>query len=133
MSATTTTFAIPTSDIQAKPEFFTEITHTLYDNTKIIRHDATGNYFITGIVKDYNEKKKIEYETLRSKMPSLRAELEKAKASGDDDDIAIAEAQLKDIELLEEPSTMEIKNWLKNKIEFLKANKHNQITLNVGR
>ncbi len=115
MSANATIFAIPTSDIQAKPEFFTEITHTLYGNTKIIRHDATGNYFITGIIKNYNEEKKAEYEALLSKLPNLRAELEKAKASGDEDDIAIAEAQLKDIEMLEAPSIMEIKNWLKNK------------------
>ncbi len=115
MSANATTFKIPTSDIQAKPEFFTEITHTLYGNTKISRHDATGNYFITGIVKNYNEEKKAEYETLRSKLPSLRENLEKAKASGDDDDIAIAEAQLKDIESLKEPTEIKIKAWLQNK------------------
>ncbi len=113
MSATTTTFAIPTSDIQAKPEHFTSITHTLYGNTKISRHDATGNYFITGIVKNYNEEKKADYENLRSKLPSLRAELEKAKASGIDDDIAIAEAQLKDIESLKKPKEVEIHQWLR--------------------
>ncbi len=115
MSTTATTFTIPTSDIQAKPEHFTTITHTLYGNTKISRHDATGNYFITGIVKNYNEEKKAEYETLRSKLPSLRENLEKAKSSGNDDDIAIAEAQLKDIEILQVPSKVEISNWLKNK------------------
>jgi hypothetical protein len=115
MSATATTFTIPTSDIQAKPEHFTTITHTLYGNTKIFRHDATGNYFITGIVKNYNEEKKAEYEALRSKLPSLREKLEKAKASVDDDDVAIAEAQLKDIEILQVPSKVEIFNWLKNK------------------
>ncbi len=114
MSTNTTAFSIPTSDIQAKPEFFTEITHTLYGNTKIMRHDATDNYFITGIVKNYNEDKKAEYEALRSKLPNLRAELEKAKASGDDDDIAIAEAQLKDIESLKEPTEIKIKAWLQN-------------------
>ncbi len=113
MSATATTFAIPTSDIQAKPEHFTTITHTLYGNTKISRHDATGNYFITGIVKNYNEEKKAEYETLRSKLPSLRENLEKAKASGNDDDIAIAEAQLKDIESLKVPKEVEIYQWLR--------------------
>ncbi len=115
MSANATTFKIPTSDIQAKPEHFTTITHTLYGNTKISRHDATGNYFITGIVKNYNEEKKAEYETLRSKLPSLRENLEKAKASGADDDIAIAEAQLKDIESLKEPKEVYIAHWLENK------------------
>ncbi len=115
MSTNAAAFFIPTSDIQAKPEFFTEITHTLYGNTKISRHDATGNYFITGIVKNYNEDKKAEYEALRSKLPNLRAELEKAKASGDDDDIAIAEARLKDIEYLKEPKEVYIAHWLENK------------------
>ncbi len=115
MTSNTAAFKIPTSDIQAKPEFFTEITHTLYGNTKIMRHDATDNYFITGIVKNYNEEKKAEYEALRSKLPNLRAELEKAKASGDDDDIAIAEAQLKDIESLKEPKEVYIAHWLENK------------------
>ncbi len=113
MSTNATAFSILTSDIQAKPEFFTEITHTLYGNTKIMRHDATGNYFITGIVKDYNDKKKIEYETLRSKLPSLHAELEKAKASGDEDNIDIAKYQLNDIESLKEPIEIEIKAWLR--------------------
>ncbi len=116
MSTNATAFKIPISDIQAQPEFFTEITHTLYGNTKILRHDATGNYFITGIVKNYNEEKKAEYETLRSKLPSLRENLEKAKSSDNDDDIAIAEAQLKDIESLKEPKEIEIKEWIKSPI-----------------
>ena len=115
MSSKTIAFEIPTSDIQALPEYFTEITHTLYGNTKILRHDATGNYFITGIVKTYNEEQMVEYEAQLSKLPSLRENLEKAKASGDDDEIAIAEAQLNNIETLEAPSIVEIKNWLKNK------------------
>lgn len=46
-----------------------------------------------------------------------------------DKDLAIISYQ-KALSLTKED---EQKNWLKNKIEFLKANKHNQITLNVGR
>ncbi len=115
MSTNAVAFQIPTSDIEAKPEFFTKITHTLYGNTKISRHDATGNYFITGIVKNYNEEKMAEYESFRSKLPSLRENLEKAKASGNDDDIAIAEAQLNDIESLQKPKEVFIAKWLENK------------------
>jgi hypothetical protein len=113
MSTKNIAFEIPISDIEAKPEFFTEITHTLYGNTKISRHDATGNYFITGIVKAYNEEKLAEYEVLRSKLPSLRRNLEKAKASGDVDDIAIAEARLNDIESSQKPIKVEINAWLR--------------------
>ncbi len=93
---------------------FTEMTHHLYDNIKILRHDPTGYFRITDIANNFNNNRLAEYEETLTKIPILRANLEEILSSGKDDDyIAMAEAKLAyAIQLTKKkPSEKTIANW----------------------
>lgn len=111
-------FIVPTN---ATANDFTEMTHHLYDNIKILRHDPTGYFRITDIANNFNAGRLAEYEETLAKIPSLRATLKETLSSKKDDDyVAMAEAKLNDALKLtkKKPSEKKIADW--NRVESTK-------------
>lgn len=113
MASNTVEFQIPTLDTDSDPECFTMVSHSSFDNINILRHNSSGNYFITGIVKLYNDTKEAEYGVNIAKLPTLYDNLSKAKNTNDDDEIAIAEAQLNIVEQTPKPIKVDIRVWFR--------------------
>ncbi len=113
MASNSIDFQIHTIDNEPTYDCITMIAHNLYENINILLHNATGNYFITGVAKAYNDKKESEFVTELSKIPSLREDLERAKTLGNVDDVAFIEAQLNNINELPKPLKVDIRVWLR--------------------